>query len=657
MIDINQVIESSKDLTLLYVEDNADAREVTTMILEDFFASIVVAVDGVDALEKFNTNDIDVVITDINMPKLSGLELCSKIREVDNEVVLIVLSAHNQDGFFLDSIHIGVNGYLLKPIDIDQLLNVIFRSVEKYKYMKEAKENLHFLQIYQEVTNQSSIVSKTDKHGIIIYVNEAFCEITGYTKEELIGKNHNIVRHPDNPVSMFEDLWHTIKIEKKVWHSIVRNRNKSGKSYYVDTTIMPILNLDGEIIEYISLRHNVTDIMNPQRQLIDEIKHFNDPVLILIKLDKFEMMEEFYDHLTLKSIEEKVHKVLKDICARYYEFDSIYNLGSGEYAFLLDYKKYFDSEENFIKKLKECQEVIKKEKIKSEIIEYEISLLISLVYEKDKILESARLGMKQLLHLKKDFIVANGLAKVTSEIAKENMKTIGMIKKAIENSKIHSYFQPIVDNVTKKVVEYESLVRLIDEKENVITPSHFIETSKKSNYYSKITHIVLENSCRVLRETTFEISINLSMLDIEDTITREKIFNILEENSNYTDRLIFELLEDESMREFETVNEFIQKVKSYGVKIAIDNFGTSYFNYERLLKYQPDILKIDGCLIQGMQTSSYSLSAVKSIVTFAKEQHIKTVAKFVENEAIFNIVKELSIDYSQGYYFAKAEPL
>ncbi len=657
MVDIKKVIESSRDLKLLYVEDNQDAREMTTMILEDYFDSIIVAVDGEDGIEKFKENEIDIVITDINMPKIDGLEMCAKIREIDVEVPLIILSAHNEESFFTQSIQTGVNGYLLKPIDIDQLTNLIFRVTQKYKYVKQSQENLHLLHAYQEAANESSIVSKADKKGMITYVNDAFCEISGYTREELIGKNHNIVRHPDNSSEVFADLWKTIQVDKKVWKGTIRNKAKNSKSYYVDSVVVPIINIDGEIIEYISLRHDITDIMNPIKQLNDEIKNVQNQILIYMKLDKFEMMEEFYDHEVVESIQDKAHIYLKNKFSEFYEFNTIYRLGNGEFAFLIDHTKYFNSESDFIDSLKKYQEIIREDKIDLGDIEYDISVIISLVYENEKALESAKIGMKQLLKTKKDFIISNNLANVEQVKAKENMKTVHMIKKAIENSKIVSYFQPIVDNNTQEIVKYESLVRLIDDEDKVVSPFFFIETSKKSNYYPKITNIVMDHSFSILRNCDVDISINLSAIDIEQKSTREKIFELLEENKEYASRAVFELLEDESVKEFDVIKEFIVKVKSYGVKIAIDDFGAGYSNYERLLDYQPDILKIDGCLIRDIETSSYSLSAVKSIVTFAKEQNIQTVAEFIESESIFKIVKELGVDFSQGYYFGKPEPL
>ncbi len=658
MVDIAQVVEDAQGLKLLYVEDNDDARMMTSMILEDFFSDMITGVDGEDGLQKFLENDIDIIITDINMPKMNGLEFAKAVRQTDKgkDVSIIVLSAHNEDSFFLESIHIGIDGFLLKPIELDQLVNVFSRIIQKHKFAQEAKENMHFLEVYQKAASLSSIVSKTDPKGIITYVNDAFCAISGFEKEELIGKNHNIVRHPDNPASIFEEIWHTIRDKKEVWRGIVRNKTKDNKSYYVDSLIMPIIDLNGEIIEYISLRHDVSDIMNPQKQLSNAIKNAKNPLLIYMKLDKYAIFEEFYEHEILEEIETKTAQLLEELFSAHYNFDKVFQLGNGEFA-LVSTSLDDATKEKLVETIKSIQEKIQEHTIHLENLELDIAVLVSIVYEYDKVLESAKLGMKKLLKTRRDLLVANDMANQALTQAQENMKTVTMIKKAIESSKIVSYFQPIVDNVTQKVVKYESLVRLIDENETVLSPYHFLEISKKSNYYSRITNIVLEHSFCILKNCDVDISINLSAIDIEQKATRQKIYNLLENNKEDAKRVVFELLEDENIKEFDVIKTFISKVKEYGVKIAIDDFGAGYSNYERLLDYQPDILKIDGCLIRNIETSSYSRSAVKSIVTFAQEQNIKTVAEFIENEEIFTIVKELGVDFSQGYHFGKPEPL
>ena len=125
MMELEDIIKSTKNIKLLYVEDNQEARETTELILEEFFDEITVAVDGEDGYTKFRDKSFDLIITDINMPKLNGLEMISKIRALDNNISVIVLSAHNEPEFFDNSIQLGIDSYLLKPIDIDSFIDAL----------------------------------------------------------------------------------------------------------------------------------------------------------------------------------------------------------------------------------------------------------------------------------------------------------------------------------------------------------------------------------------------------------------------------------------------------------------------------------------------------------------------------------------------------
>ncbi len=136
----------------------------------------------------------------------------------------------------------------------------------RVKFDNNCSEDSQLLHEYKKVVDTSSIVSIVDKKGIITYANSEFCRISGYTKSELIGKPHNIVRHPNMPSSAFKDLWSTIKA-KKVWKGIVENLKKDGGSYFVKATIVPILDKNGEIIEYIGLREDITDLIEKEREI------------------------------------------------------------------------------------------------------------------------------------------------------------------------------------------------------------------------------------------------------------------------------------------------------------------------------------------------------------------------------------------------------
>ncbi len=652
MIDLNTVIDQSKDLTLLYVEDDKDTREITQLILETFFNHIIVAIDGEDGYQKYKENDIDIVITDISMPKLNGLELCKKIRNDNIDISLIILTAHNEENFFMESIKVKIDGYLLKPIDFEELSELIYTVTRKNKFLYESKKSMHLLKEYQEATNLACIVSKADTKGVITYVNDTFCNISGYQKDELIGKNHNIIRHPDNPKTIFKQIWNRIKKEKSPWVGIVRNMSKSGKSYYADSLIKPILDMDGNITEYISLRHDVTEIMNPTKQLNDAIKNATNPILVYIKLESFDMIEDFFSNEDIENIEDKFCTLLETKMSNYYKLDKVYPLKNGEFALLVEYQNTI---EKLIVHLQRVQNSFSNEKIDINNFSLDTPIMISLVYEGENILESAKIGIKKILKERKRFIVSNGLADAEFEIAKNNLKTVSIIKKALDDSKITSYFQPIIDNKTQKIVKYESLIRLIDDNNKVLTPFLFLDIAKKTTYYGKIVDLILENSFSMLEKCNVDISINLSTIDIDQQDIRKKITTLLKQSGKDSSRIVFELLEDESIKNINNLKEFISMIKKFGAKIAIDDFGSGYSNYQRLVNFQPDILKIDGSLIKNIASSSYSYSIVKSIVTFAKEQGMQTIAEFVENEEIYNIVKNLEIDFSQGYHFGKPE--
>ena len=154
---------------------------------------------------------------------------------------------------------LGVVDILRKPFLIEELSFKINFWIEYIKKQKESNHSSLLLQEYKDAVDESSIVSKTNDKGIITYVNKQFCLLSGYTKEELIGKNHNIVRHPDTPKELFQELWKTIKNEKKIWTGKIKNRKKDGTYYWVDAFIKPIIDKNGNIEEFIALRNDITE--------------------------------------------------------------------------------------------------------------------------------------------------------------------------------------------------------------------------------------------------------------------------------------------------------------------------------------------------------------------------------------------------------------
>ena len=161
--------------------------------------------------------------------------------------------------------------YLLKQKETKEQTKKLQNEVEKQT--KDLKDSNRLLLEHKKAVDASAIVSKADLDGNITYVNSTFCEISGYSKEELIGKPHNIVRHPDSPKELFKELWSTIK-NKQVFKANIKNRKKDGSEYFVSSTIVPILDNNGDIIEYLSLRYDISELVKAKEkaQFAEQVK-------------------------------------------------------------------------------------------------------------------------------------------------------------------------------------------------------------------------------------------------------------------------------------------------------------------------------------------------------------------------------------------------
>ncbi len=144
---IQEIVKNTKNMKLLYVEDNEQTRESTFLILDNLFSNILVAVDGRDALNIYkNNNDIDIIITDINMPNMNGIELCKSIKEIDDDISIFLLSAYTEVEYLLDVIYLGIDGYLHKPICPEQFFKSILKVTKRIVLRKENENYKHILE-------------------------------------------------------------------------------------------------------------------------------------------------------------------------------------------------------------------------------------------------------------------------------------------------------------------------------------------------------------------------------------------------------------------------------------------------------------------------------------------------------------------------------
>ena len=352
LIDEIHQLEDNKNYNILVIEDSFVVQEQLKDLLENRNFNVFVKDSASSALDLVQTEHIDLILLDLHLKDINGLDFLNKNKHLlveQRKISIIIISGNIETNSLRDTIKAGAKDIIKKPYSHEELVLKIDMCIEDKRREKEFLSNVFLMQQYKDAIDRSAIVSKTDKRGIITYVNDEFCRISGYTKEELIGKNHNIVRHPDMLKSAFEWMWYTIKELKQPWSGEVKNRKKDGSSYWVHSIISPILANDGEVVEYIGLRTDITqqktianyfenqlkistlnfdEAMNLSREyesaiinnsaiakleLDFTIKFVNEQYLLLSKYDSEEMLgksiTDFVDEESLTDLETIIHKL------------------------------------------------------------------------------------------------------------------------------------------------------------------------------------------------------------------------------------------------------------------------------------------------------------------------------------------------------------
>ena len=537
---------------------------------------------------------------------------------------------------------------------------------------KDLKYSYNFLLEYKKAIDESSIVSKTDKNGLITFVNKKFCEISGYEEDELIGKSHNIVRHPSMTKEFFNNLWKTIT-NKEIFKGVIVNKKKNGLVYYVDTTIIPILDENKNIEEFIAIRHDITKVYEqkklieeqfideltllPNRQkLLKDLKDSKIQKIAMININSFRDINNFYGFEAGDLVLKKFSQILLDKISKNINLD-LYRVANDVFAICTKNKDNLEEIRDI------CTNIIEHFSLNPILINnnsFYLSISIGVARNckdsavQNNLLSKAEYALRiakkrdiSILFLDENIELYNKL--------KENKKLIEELKNALISNNLLIYGQKLINNISKKE-KYEILMRVKLEDGSILTPYSFLKEAKKAKLYLGMTRMLVKKACEYFKGKDIDFNLNLTLEDIKDQYTMDFIVNAMEK-TNTAKQITFEIVESEGIESFTEVSNFIKKAKKLGCKIAIDDFGTGYSNFEYIIKLDVDYIKIDGSLIKNINTDNNLYLTVQTIVGFAKALKIKTVAEFVHNEEVLNCVKNLDIDYSQGFFIDEPKEL
>lgn len=565
---LEELVGITSSMRILYAEDDFQLRENTTGVLSDLFLKVDEASDGLEAWEMYqhNISAYDIIITDLNMPHMNGIELIKHIQVINPLQAIVIISAHNETEYFLESIRNSVMGYILKPIDFEQLIGSLYKTAS---IVKDRKENVEYKENLQRL------------------------------------------------------------VEEKT-HELSQTYEKMHDFLTIDT---------------ITQLQNATMLYH----CLDTFPKNHELTVMLYNIDDFSFINQHYGYQFGDEILNKVAQFLQYNISKEVK---LFKYNSDEFVIVFDPKVY-----NPALIAIQIQAFFRETPIgefNGDSIYVTLSCGIATSKEPPSLLPYARSALREAHErgIPNQFHIYDGKNAFIKK-AKDETAWIQKFRIALEEDKVVPFFQPIISNSSGKIVKYECLARVEDEGE-IISPIHFLESARRSGLMGNLTRSMINKCFKLFSGNEIEFSLNIANEDLLDhtfidfLTMKQKHYNINPQH------VILEILEDIIISDVNPLPlQNLHILKKLGYKLALDDFGTNRSNFNRLEAIRVDILKIDGQFIQGIDTNEKNQYIVKMITNMAKKMHIEVIAEFVETGQEYEMVKNIGVDYSQGYYFNK----
>lgn len=549
---------------------------------------------------------------------------------------------------------------------------------------KQAEEELNKLS--RAVEFSSSAVIMTDREGEIEYINPKFTEVTGYTKEEIIGQNPRILKSGETLDSVYDELWETITAGGE-WKGKIHNRKKDGSFYWSRVSISGIKDARGNITHFIGIEEDVThehelserlsyqashdtltglvnrrEFERRAERLLSSIQQYKvEHALCYMDLDQFKVVNETCGHTAGDEMLRQISIVLQhEVRQR----DTLARLGGDEFGVLMEHC----SLEHAHRVATSLQQAVQDFHFTWEGQSFRVGVSIGLVAISEALPNLSEL-MKQAdaaCYMAKDMGRNRihvyhpediGLAQRHGE-----MQWVTRIYRAMEEDRLCLYAQAIVPLDNRTDAHYELLIRMIDEGGQIVPPGAFLPAAERYNLITKIDRWVVNHAFTFLAENpAFQkqvdfVSINMSGQSLADESFLDFVITQLQDSRVKGEKFCFEVTETAAIANLSTAMKFISSLKKSGCRFALDDFGSGLSSFGYLKNLPVDYLKIDGMFVKDIVDDPIDHAMVKSINEIGQVMGMQTIAEFVENDAIKGMLKEIGVNYAQGYGIGKPIP-
>lgn len=582
-------------------------------------------------IETHQVEQISAILKNIENEMLTSLEIKnsdelrksfedSAKRERYEKAISILLSENIKYAYILQKDESDRFRFLLDASKIDKACFYQKFDVESTKYLEAYK------------TKEPQIIKQKDMENLYVTILSP------------------IVLNNETIALFSVDI--TTEIQNLILHSI-----KPLENFFIILIVIIMLFMVLIVLQlfhyFITRKRVFTDPLTStfNRNYLEELLHvinLKNYSIAVLDLDKFKSINDNYGHQAGDFILIQASKIFKssikasDILIRY----------GGEEFLLLIHNK--DSSA-----LEICQKI--RERVMNGEYFYEgneiklsVSIGLHIHPSLEKNIHEAIKTADKMLYLAKK----NGRNRI--EIYDEKMqsqdsnasKDIAFVKEALDENRVTCYYQPIYNYKSGEIYKYESLVRIISKDGKIVPPFEFLPQIKDTNIHYKLTQRILNIVFEKIKESKKNISVNINFSDLINSDIEETIIMHLKESPESANKITFEILESSEIDDVELFKEKTSMLHSLGAKVSIDDFGSGYSNFKTIIDIEANYLKIDGSLIKNIDKNIKDYKVAKSIIHFAAQSNMKTVAEFVHSKEVFDKLIELNVDFMQGYYIS-----
>ncbi|MEW8026437.1 MAG: EAL domain-containing protein [Candidatus Thiodiazotropha sp.] len=672
-------------LNVLIVEDLPyDAELMALRLRDEGFDMDYTRVQGETAYMEALEKSPDLILCDWHLPQFSGQRALSLLRQQNLDIPFIIVSGGIGEEAAIDALRQGANDYVLKdrPARLGEAVKRVLVDKQLRMAHRIAEEKLRLAD--RAFQNTAEGITVTDVNGDIVSTNPAFEAITGYTHEEVMGKNPRVLKSGHHEPSFYRDMWDTLS-KTGHWRGEIWNRRKNGDVYPEWLTISAVKDGNGETTHYVGVFTDISQIKEAQDQinflahhdaltrlpnralfrerfdhaLMHAQRESNSIALLFLDLDRFKTVNDTLGHpmgdQVLLKVSERMSQIIR-------ASDTLARLGGDEFVLLLEEQTDAQHAAVVARKL---IDLFSKPMI---IGEHELVVTASIgitLYpndgdDPDMLIRHADRAMYDAKQQGRN--TYRFFTQALAEGALERLMMENELRRAINRNELILHYQPIVNLETQQLQGIEALVRWRHPERGVIAPGLFIELAEEIGIIGEIGQWVLRAACTQLAGWDRDgfkvprISVNLSVQQIDREGLIALVSQELKNSGLSPERLELEVTESMLIRNPDLSRTVLSELKTIGVKIAIDDFGTGYSSLAYLKLLPLDRLKIDQSFVQDIGRDANDEAIVRAIIAMSKSLGLESVAEGVEKTHQAQFLKQEGSDLAQGYLYSRPLP-